>query len=261
MSYIDQWRKARHFELKSTFGDLALEALIEIQEQATFEHIPGVWKPNLEVGTGLIVELSLEDELCNQAGELVSGEIKLATDENYIVDQYRYLMATAQPHSPYLLAIYNARHEAISRFSHIDNFDYKEEHVYIGRYKETDEQTFMFKHTSDLSSGRHESGRLHESNAIIEVTIAGEHYQLRPFSSGKNDIIVFKDATSGQQSYGVGRMLVAEKLDNGTVRLDFNQAFLPPCAFSPHFNCPMPPLHNRIKSAIDAGEKQAVWKV
>src|SRR5690606_3658700 len=105
----------------------------------------------------------------------------------------------------------------------------------------------------------HRVGRSHQSSAIIEVEIKGQTYQLRPFASGQNDIIVFRDATSVTETYSVGRMVVVEKLNNGMVKLDFNKAFLPPCAFSPHFNCPMPPLSNRIETAIAAGEINVIW--
>jgi len=52
---------------------------------------------------------------------------------------------------------------------------------------------------------------------------------------------------------------VAPKPD-GTIVLDFNQAVLPPCAFSYAFNCPMPPKQNRFTVAIEAGEKNVVDK-
>ncbi|UFS57954.1 DUF1684 domain-containing protein [Subtercola endophyticus] len=44
----------------------------------------------------------------------------------------------------------------------------------------------------------------------------------------------------------------------GTVTLDFNRAYLPPCAFSYHFNCPMPPAQNRLTVPITAGEKNVL---
>ena len=37
--------------------------------------------------------------------------------------------------------------------------------------------------------------------------------------------------------------------------LDFNQAYNPPCAFTPFATCPLPPPENRLDLAIDAGEK------
>jgi hypothetical protein len=45
---------------------------------------------------------------------------------------------------------------------------------------------------------------------------------------------------------------------DGTITLDFNRAYLPPCAFNYNFNCPMPPVANRFSFAIEAGEKNVL---
>lgn len=42
----------------------------------------------------------------------------------------------------------------------------------------------------------------------------------------------------------------------GTVTLDFNRAFVPPCGFSAQYNCPLPPAQNRFAEPVIAGEKQ-----
>jgi len=40
----------------------------------------------------------------------------------------------------------------------------------------------------------------------------------------------------------------------GSVDLDFNKAYNPPCAFTPYATCPLPPAQNRLKVKIEAGE-------
>jgi uncharacterized protein len=42
---------------------------------------------------------------------------------------------------------------------------------------------------------------------------------------------------------------------NGTVVLDFNRAYNPPCAVTPFATCPLAPEENRLPVAIPAGEK------
>ena len=42
--------------------------------------------------------------------------------------------------------------------------------------------------------------------------------------------------------------------EDGKVVLDFNKAYTPPCAFTPHATCPLPPENNRLTARIDAGE-------
>ena len=75
---------------------------------------------------------------------------------------------------------------------------------------------------------------------------------------GEGDVSVFfRDATSGHDTYGVGRYLDPERLPNGNFVLDFNAAYNPACAVSDHYNCPIPSRANTLKVAIRAGEKDS----
>jgi uncharacterized protein (DUF1684 family) len=65
---------------------------------------------------------------------------------------------------------------------------------------------------------------------------------------------IFRDTTAGKTTYGAGRFLYADPPANGKVILDFNRAYSPPCAFTPHATCPLPPANNRLPVAIEAGE-------
>ena len=72
---------------------------------------------------------------------------------------------------------------------------------------------------------------------------------------GENDVSVFfRDATSGKESYSLGRYVDVKKQPNGNYVLDFNFAYNPACAFSEHYNCPIPPKTNVLAVAIRAGE-------
>lgn len=68
--------------------------------------------------------------------------------------------------------------------------------------------------------------------------------------------LVFADRTSGHGSYSAGRYLDVDAPDaSGRVRLDFNRAYNPPCAFTAFATCPLPPAGNRLDLLIEAGEK------
>ena len=72
---------------------------------------------------------------------------------------------------------------------------------------------------------------------------------------GEEDFsLFFTDATTGKESYKVGRYLEAEPLPDGRYVLDFNRAYSPACAYSDHYNCPIPPRENHLEVAIRAGE-------
>ena len=68
--------------------------------------------------------------------------------------------------------------------------------------------------------------------------------------------LIFGDATNGTDTYGGGRFLYTEPVSpDGTVIVDFNLAYNPPCIFSPYATCPLPPPQNRLALRIEAGEK------
>lgn len=66
--------------------------------------------------------------------------------------------------------------------------------------------------------------------------------------------VYFTDATSGRDSYRMRYVGVAPEAD-GRYVLDFNRAYNPACAYSPHYNCPIPPPENHLAMAIRAGER------
>jgi uncharacterized protein (DUF1684 family) len=68
--------------------------------------------------------------------------------------------------------------------------------------------------------------------------------------------LIFRDATSKDETYGAGRFLYAPLPKDGRVVLDFNQAYNPPCALNPLVTCPLVPAQNRLGARIEAGEKR-----
>jgi uncharacterized protein len=66
---------------------------------------------------------------------------------------------------------------------------------------------------------------------------------------------VFNDLTAKTDTYPGGRFLETDPVVNGTVILDFNRAYNPPCAVTPYATCPLAPKENRLAVAIPAGEK------
>jgi uncharacterized protein (DUF1684 family) len=80
---------------------------------------------------------------------------------------------------------------------------------------------------------------------------------LEPGVGEKDFSLFFTDATTGKESYGLGRYLDAEQRPDGRYVLDFNRCYDPACAYSEHYNCPIPPRENRLKVAIRAGQMDA----
>jgi uncharacterized protein (DUF1684 family) len=93
------------------------------------------------------------------------------------------------------------------------------------------------------------------SEGIVEFELNGETVRMRPMTTRPDRLyFVFRDATSGHETYEAARFLYADLAADGTAVLDFNEAYNPPCAFNPFTTCPLPLPENRLKVRIPAGE-------
>ena len=86
------------------------------------------------------------------------------------------------------------------------------------------------------------------------------------FAAAHNEaFFIFRDRTSGKETYGAGRFLqakvatietTADATVDGKITLDFNRAYNPPCAFTAFATCPLPPSENWLPFPVLAGEKR-----
>lgn len=83
----------------------------------------------------------------------------------------------------------------------------------------------------------------------------GQKAELTIFANQYGYFLPFVDALSGQETYGAGRYLEPEELEDGRFLVDFNMAYNPYCAYNENWSCPLTPAENRLKVPIRAGEK------
>ena len=80
----------------------------------------------------------------------------------------------------------------------------------------------------------------------------------RPADGADRFWVPFRDATSGETTYGAGRYLDLEpdrdRVDGEWI-VDFNHAYNPTCAYNHAYECPLVPTENWLDVAIEAGEK------
>jgi uncharacterized protein (DUF1684 family) len=94
----------------------------------------------------------------------------------------------------------------------------------------------------------------------LVFTVKGsEHTLVALKEEGQTGLfIIFKDETAGHGTYPSGRFLDTPAVQaDGTVDLDFNRAYSPPCAFTTFATCPLPPKENHLPLKIAAGETYA----
>lgn len=92
----------------------------------------------------------------------------------------------------------------------------------------------------------------------LEFSIDGQDYSLDALDSDDSYYMIFGDKTNGRSTYGPGRFLYTDGKVNeqGEVRIDFNKAYNPPCAFTAYSTCTLPPLQNRMPVMLEVGEKK-----
>jgi uncharacterized protein (DUF1684 family) len=94
------------------------------------------------------------------------------------------------------------------------------------------------------------------TEGVVEFALHGQTVRLRPFTTRpKRFYFVFRDGSSGAETYEAARFLYSDLRDDGTTVLDFNQAYNPPCAFNPYTTCPIPIPENRLTLKVLAGER------
>jgi hypothetical protein len=95
-----------------------------------------------------------------------------------------------------------------------------------------------------------------ENPGWVEFSLADRSLRLEALDGGPGLLwFIFRDLTSGVETYGACRYLYAPLLADGRVELDFNRAYSPPCAFTPYATCPLPPAGNSLEVRIEAGER------
>lgn len=94
------------------------------------------------------------------------------------------------------------------------------------------------------------------SPGYLEFEKEGRTFKIDALDDGDQLYLIIADNTSGGETYGGGRYMYVKKPTSGDkVILDFNKAYNPPCVFTPHATCPLPPRQNILDLAITAGEK------
>lgn len=85
----------------------------------------------------------------------------------------------------------------------------------------------------------------------------GKEYTLQIYRTlGGGDLFLpFRDKTSEQETYPMGRYLNIESMPEGRVLIDFNRAYNPYCEYNEQFTCPYAPEENWLPFEIRAGEK------
>jgi uncharacterized protein (DUF1684 family) len=256
----ERFHTLREQSVQTPTGFLALVNTQWVAEEQTIWGVPGTWGPLPDGQSGLAVTAAAADGI-QVDGQLVDGTavVRGKDDPNpgsVVFDDHTVGTVIRGEDGQYALRVWDSRSEAIAEFGSIEAFPYNPDWVVTGTFTPNPAGTTVgFSHIKDEGATRELP-----VPGDIAVTLEGEEYRIAAFKDGKRLQLVFADATSGDDTYGVGRFLFVAPNPDGSITLDFNYAVLPPCAFSYNFNCPLPPKQNRFPFRVEAGEKQVLAK-
>ncbi len=137
------------------------------------------------------------------------------------------------------------------QFEGIDYFPYDPAWRLTAHYKPYEPpKPFVFDNVLHMPIRQDIPGRV-----IFQV--GGRSFALDVLEGGPDELfLLFVDQTTGTTTYGGGRYLYAPRPDStGTLILDFNKAYNPPCAYTEFATCLLPPPQNILHVAIEAGER------
>ena len=248
------YRERRVLAVTRPQGSLTLVNTQWVDAEQSVWGVPGIWSP-AEGGLRVVAEASDGIEV---DGALVDGEALVRGKDQPEPSSVRFSGTVTgfviAGEGGYALRVWDANSDDVQNFGGIDAYPHNPEWVITAKWSENPAGTTLgFEHVKD-------EGRTRDEVIPGSITFEkdGVDYDLAAFKSGRSLQLVFADATSGVDTYGVGRFLYVAPNADGTITLDFNLAVLPPCAFSYHFNCPMPPKQNRFSVPIEAGEKNVL---
>ena len=218
---------------------------------------PGLWSPLPAGEAGLLVEAVARDGIVI-GGRRVDGSAKLAVGPDDPASIACFPNGAegiifTYDHKRFALQVWNPKSAWAQQFSHIQAFDWSPEWI-------------VKAHLEKVAGGKTLAIAHHRNPipverpvaAIVTFDINGAEQTLYATRQAENYVLHFTDATSGHTSYGSGRSVRIPADRSGAVSIDFNYATLLPCSFSRAWNCPIPPLENRLRVPIEAGERFAL---
>lgn len=147
----------------------------------------------------------------------------------------------------------DSQSEVLTHFDGIDTYDYDPSWRVEGRFERYDPpRTLPVPSITGVAEEETAPG------AAVFVIDGTEHrLDVTGQPADSSFFLVFGDKTNGPDTYGGGRFLWIDAPDpDGTLVLDFNRAYNPPCVFTPYATCPLPTPENRLPIRIEAGEKK-----
>lgn len=260
---LDAWRTQRYADLQKPDGYLSLAGLFWLEEgEYTFGSDPScdlVFPEKAPSVMGMLtvqdgaVSMRINDGVSVEVDGAAVSNIEMINDAGgnpttahcgslnwHVIDRSRGLA----------IRLLDSEADARKSFNTVDHFPPSLEWRMEGRFErlnpamEIDMPSITGVAEKEIVPG------------FLVFEVEGEEHRLEVIQRpGNRYFVVFADATSAKETYGGGRFLWVDAEDeSGSIIIDFNRAYNPPCVFSPFATCPMPAPGNRLPIRVEAGE-------
>jgi uncharacterized protein (DUF1684 family) len=247
------WRERRERRLRLPHGTLALVGTHWLDEEPA-PIVPG--EPVLWSGDAKTVTVTAKAEHgLYLRGAPIDGTVTLYPDtaerpDTVTVPDGDLLLVPIERDGVPALRVYDPDAETRRSFDGIDAFEYAPDAVVDAVFTPypdaRTEQVLNF------------DGKYRGLGLVGEVEFAladGPHsFAVERNASGSLQAVI-ADGTSGKSTYRFRFLTIDAPDADGRTTVDFNRAYLPPCAFTDHYVCPVPPRGNTLQVPIEAGEK------
>lgn len=258
IAQYEAFRRKREQGVRAPQGALALTTTAWVSEPTEVEGVAGTWSAS-PTGDGLQVTADAAAEIIVD-GQTVDGTAAVYAQDSMTPSSVRFddrrtgFVIGPDFNGRFALRVWDAEAAAERGFEQISAFAYDPAWHVQGTFEPVDGGV-------DFEYGKSQGGSLRKATSpgTIRFEHDGEQVELVALPDGDSLQIVFADATTGEETYDVGRFLFVRPRQDGTVDLDFNRAIVPPCSMSDQYNCPLPPAGNRLAFPIRAGEQRPVF--
>lgn len=197
---------------------------------------------------GLRFNAAKEIKVTNSSGKKIES-LTLEIDSNgnsiqLFHEQLKWQVITRS--GELYLRVWDFKNPAIKAFKGFKNYATNSEYIF--------KADFSYFETTHLESVQSKLGIPDVIDFIGQVQF---NYKKASYTLdvGREGFVMVRDLTSGESTYGGGRYIYIDLPEtNGTVTLDFNYLYNPPCAYSEFTTCLFPPRQNQLDFSVKAGE-------
>jgi uncharacterized protein (DUF1684 family) len=233
-SEIEQWKKAREASLRNNW--LQVSGLFWLHEGAN--------------------DVALPDAPGHAAAKLHQGAVTIngqpmKADSGESVKAGRVSLFVIKRGDKIGIRMKDPESEYLRKFHGLEYFPLNEKYRVTARWEAEPRKVPILNVLGQTEQS--------ECPGYAVFALDGKEYRLSPIIEEPGDqrlFYIFRDLTSGKETYPAGRFFYSDMPKDGKVVLDFNQAYNPPCAFTDYATCPLPPKENHLAVRIEAGEKR-----